>query len=66
MKPSPPKAVSNNRYPKYKTHFTFGYRYRQRVQYPFFVFFNNKTQKRIISANMSPEERILRFRLYLS
>jgi hypothetical protein len=32
---------------------------------PFFVFYNNKTQKRIISTNRSTGERILRFRLCL-
>jgi hypothetical protein len=31
----------------------------------FFVFSNNKTQKRTLSANRSPGERILRFELYL-
>ena len=36
------------------------------VQYSFFIFSNNKTQKRTISVNGSPGERILRFGLYLS
>ena len=36
------------------------------VQYLFLVFYNNKTQKRTISVNRSPGERILRFGLYLS
>jgi len=36
------------------------------VQYPFLVFSNNRTQKRILSANESLGERILIFRLCLS
>ena len=36
------------------------------VQYLFLVFANNKTQKTTLSANRSPGERILKFRLCLS
>ena len=35
-------------------------------RYIFFVFFNNKTQKKTLSTNEFPGEMILRFRLYLS
>jgi hypothetical protein len=35
------------------------------VQYSFLVFSNNTTQKRILFANESPGERILKFRLGL-
>jgi len=37
----------------------------KRVQYPFDIFSNNKTQKKILSAHGFPEERILIFRLCL-
>jgi hypothetical protein len=57
---------SNNRDPKYKIHSSFGQRYRQRVQYLFLVFSNNKIQKITLSVNESPGEMIVRFGLCLS
>jgi hypothetical protein len=60
------KTVSNNRDLKCKIHSFFGYRYRQRVQYLFLVFPNNKIQMTTLSANESLGERILIFGLCLS
>jgi hypothetical protein len=52
------------RHSKYNTHFIFR-RYRQKVQYLFLVFSNNKLQKRSFSINESLGERILVFGLCL-
>ena len=51
---------------KYKTHSSFGQRYRQKVQYLFGIFSNNKIQKRIIFANEFSGERMPIFGLCLS
>ena len=60
-----PETVSNNRYPKIQDIFHIWVALQAKGSIPIFVFFNNKNQKRILSANESPRERMLQFVLYL-
>jgi hypothetical protein len=57
---TPPLDYLQQRHPKYKTHSTLWVMLQANGSILiFFVFSNNKTQKRILSANESPVERIL-------